>query len=62
MTKGPHDERISKLAEQYRWKAENIVRFLDRLEWTSTREKEDFVARELALAYDNGVFNSKRGK
>lgn len=54
-------ERVNELAEQYRWKAENIVRFLEKLEWKSTKDKEDFVAKELANAYILGVRNRMGG-
>ncbi len=42
-------KREDELATQYRWKAENIVRFFDHLHMT-TEAKVAFLARELACA------------
>ena len=53
---GPYARRQRELAEQYHWKAENIVRFLEKLKMT-TAQKEDFVAKELARAYEQGMMN-----
>ena len=47
---GPYTIRRNELAEQYRWKAENIVRFFDKLGMT-TKEKVTFLSQELAGAY-----------
>ena len=51
---GIFTKRLDKLAEQYTWKAENIVRFFDKLGMTTT-QKEEFLARELAGAYIQGT-------
>lgn len=43
-------ERLKKLAEQFRWKAENNIRFYEKLDMT-TEEKVDFLAQEFAGVY-----------
>ncbi len=45
--KGPYTQRRDELAEKFTWKAENIVRFFDRLGMT-TEEKVKFLAQEFA--------------
>lgn len=42
-----HSERINDLAKQYRWKAENNIRFYEKLDMT-TEQKVDFLAKEFA--------------
>lgn len=42
-----HDKRLEYLAEQYRWKAGNNIRFYENLDMT-TEEKVDFLAKEFA--------------
>lgn len=42
-----HQNRLNSLAEQYRWKAENNIRFYEKLGMT-TEEKVDFLAKEFA--------------
>lgn len=48
--KGPYTIRRDELSERYRWKAENIVRFFDKLGMTK-KQKVKFLAEELAGAY-----------
>jgi hypothetical protein len=43
-------ERINELTEGYRWKAENNIRFYEKLGMT-TKQKEDFLAREFATIH-----------
>lgn len=43
-------DRLKKLAEQFRWKAENNIRFYEKLDMT-TEEKVDFLAQEFASVY-----------
>lgn len=50
--RGPYTIRRDELAEQYEWKAENIVRFFDKL-GMNTAEKVKFLSQELAQAYMN---------
>lgn len=45
MELGP--DRIEELAKQYRWKAENNIRFYEKLDMT-TDQKVDFLAKEFA--------------
>ena len=45
--KGPYTIRRDKLAAKYRWKAENIVRFFDKLGMTK-KQKIEFLSEELA--------------
>jgi hypothetical protein len=56
--KGPYTIRRDSLAEQYRWKAENIVRFFAHL-GMSKKEKIKFLAEELAGAYMHGEDKEK---
>lgn len=42
-----HSRRIEELAKQYRWKAENNIRFYEKLDMT-TEQKVDFLAKEFA--------------
>lgn len=46
-------EHANELAQKYRWKAENIVRFFDGLGMTK-EQKISFLADELAGAYMQG--------
>ena len=39
-----HSERLKTLAEQFRWKAENNIRFYEKLDMT-TEQKVDFLAQ-----------------
>ena len=48
--KGPYTIRRDELADKYRWKAQNIVRFFDKLGMT-TKQKVKFLSEELAGAY-----------
>lgn len=43
-------ERLKDLAEQFRWKAENNIRFYEKLDMT-TEQKVDFLAQEFAGVY-----------
>ena len=43
-------ERLKELAEQFRWKAENNIRFYEKLGMT-TEQKVDFLAQEFAAIY-----------
>jgi hypothetical protein len=52
---GPYTQRRNELAKQYQWKAENILRFLDKLGMTK-KQKEKFIADELAQAYMNAEY------
>ncbi len=54
--KGPFTIAHELLTEQYRWKAENIVRFFDKLGIT-TKQKEDFLASELAYVHSSAEIN-----
>jgi hypothetical protein len=47
---------IKELQKQYMWKAENIVRFIEKLGMTQ-EQKVEFVAYELANAYVAHRFN-----
>jgi hypothetical protein len=42
-----HQARIDELARAYRWKAENNIRFYEKL-GMSTEQKVDFLAKEFA--------------
>jgi hypothetical protein len=64
MSKGLLAAHLDDLETAYMWKAENIIRFLDGLRMTK-KQKEVFVARELATAYwlgEIGRFNSSGRK
>lgn len=52
-------QREAELAKKYAWKAENIVRFFEKLGMT-TKQKEEFLAKELAGAYMLGDMNLER--
>jgi hypothetical protein len=52
-------QRRNELAKQYQWKAENILRFLDKLGMTK-KQKEKFIADELAQAYMNAEYTELR--
>jgi len=54
--KGPATIAHEELAEKYRWKAENIVRFSAGLGMT-TKQKEDFLASELAHVHESAELN-----
>jgi hypothetical protein len=43
-------DRLKELAEQFLWKAENNIRFYEKLDMT-TEEKVDFLAQEFAGVY-----------
>jgi hypothetical protein len=43
-------ERLKELEKQFRWKAENNIRFYEKLDMT-TEEKVDFLAQEFAAVY-----------
>lgn len=43
-------EYLKELAAQFRWKAENNIRFYEKLDMT-TEQKVDFLAQEFAAAY-----------
>lgn len=43
-------ERLKELAEKFRWKAENNIRFYEKLDMT-TEQKVDFLAQEFAGVY-----------
>jgi hypothetical protein len=45
-----HSERLKELASQFRWKAENNIRFYEKLDMT-TEQKVDFLAQEFAGIY-----------
>ena len=47
---GPYTKRRNELSKQYKWKAENIVRFFDGLGMT-TKQKVKFLSEELADVY-----------
>lgn len=42
-----HGARLKELAESYRWKAENNIRFFEKLGMT-TEQKVEFLAKEFA--------------
>ena len=46
----PHSKRIDELAKAFRWKAENNIRFYEKLGMT-TEQKVDFLAREFAYIH-----------
>lgn len=48
--KGPYAARQHELAIAYQWKAENIVRFFDKLGMTQ-KQKIDFLAKEFASVH-----------
>lgn len=43
-------ERLKELADSFRWKAENNIRFYEKLDMT-TEQKVDFLAQEFASVY-----------
>lgn len=43
-------DRLKELAVQFRWKAENNIRFYEKLDMT-TEQKVDFLAQEFAAIY-----------
>jgi hypothetical protein len=56
--KGPYTIRRDELAGNYRWKAENIVRFFDNL-GMSRKARIKFLSEELAQAYMHGEDKQK---
>ena len=52
MAKGPYTIRRDILAKNYRWKAENIVRFFDKLGMTK-QAKIKFLSEEFAQIHMN---------